>query len=93
MKHVQADLFAEDEARRNRLTDEQRGVIRGRLLNTLAMLEAAAVFPWTDPLDAVHEENRFEREAARLGDEGPTLWAKFDREMDRLYATRKSSGV
>jgi hypothetical protein len=33
--------------------------IRARLEATLAKLAAAATFPWHDPLDAVHEENRF----------------------------------
>lgn len=89
MHPKQADLFAQDESERNTLSDEQRSMIRSRLEATLARLEAASSFPWRDPLDAVHEENRFERDAGLLGEEGAALWVHFDREMDRLYRTRE----
>jgi hypothetical protein len=88
MSHTQADLFAQDNAERNTLSEPRRSAIRARLEATLAKLEAAAIFPWSDPLDAVHEENRFERDSEMLGDEGAILWARFDKEMDRLYATQ-----
>lgn len=88
MNRDQADLFAEQEVERNRLPESSRLAIRTRLEATLARLEAAESFAWSDPLDAVHEENRFERDAAMLGEEGAALWARFDREMDRLYTTR-----
>lgn len=87
MKHTQADLFAQDDAERNKLSESRRLAIRSRLEATLVRLEAAATFPWNDPLDAVHEENRFQRDSEMLGEEGATLWARFDREMERLYAT------
>ena len=89
MNHIQADLFAEDHAERNQLTETRRIAIRQRLEATLARLETAATFPWADPLDAVHEENRFERDADLLGDEGAALWSRFDQQMERLYATRE----
>ena len=63
----QADLFAQDDAERNKLSEPQRAAIRSRLEATLARLEATATFPWEDPLDAVHEENRFQRETELLG--------------------------
>lgn len=88
MSSGQADLFAQDDAERKALSEPQRSTIRLRLEATLARLEAAATFPWRDPLDAVHEENRFERDSQMLGQEGALLWARFDREMDRLYATQ-----
>lgn len=88
MKPTQPDLFAQDDAARNALTDQQRAAIRQRLEATLARLEAAETFPWRDPLDAVHEENRFERDSKELGAEGAVLWARFDKEMDRLHETR-----
>lgn len=88
MKHGQADLFAQDDAERNRLSQPQREAIRARLEATLVRLEAAPIFPWRDPLDAVHEENRFERDVELLGEEGAPLWARFDQVMDRLYATQ-----
>jgi hypothetical protein len=88
MRHTQADLFAQDEAERNKLPESQRLTLRSRLEATLAKLEAAATFPWSDPLDAVHEENRFQRDSEMLGEEGASLWARFDKEMDRLHATR-----
>lgn len=88
MKHTQPDLFAQDNAARNSLSQSQRTAIRERLEATIAKLEAAETFPWRNPLDAVHEENRFERDSKLLGDEGASLWARFDKEMDRLHATR-----
>ncbi len=88
MRSTQADLFAHDNAARGSLSQSQRMAIRARLEATLAKLEAAVTFPWRDPLDAVHEENRFQRDSELLGDEGALLWARFDKEMDRLHATR-----
>jgi hypothetical protein len=88
MKHTQADLFAQDDAERNKLPESRALMLRSRLEATLAELEGVAIFPWSDPLDAVHAENRFQRDAAMLGEEGAALWARFDREMDRLYSTQ-----
>jgi hypothetical protein len=88
MSFIQADLFAQDDAERNTLSESRRIIIRSRLEATLLKLEATASFPWHDPLDAVHEENRFQREAEMLGEEGKSLWARFDRTMDRLHSTR-----
>ena len=88
MSYDQADLFAQDDAERNTLSELQRGKLRSRLQETLARLEACARFPWQDPLDAVHEENRFQYDAEMLGEEGAILWSRFDREMDRLHATQ-----
>ena len=96
MSRDQADLFAAEEDERNRLPESRRLTIIARLEATLARLEAATSFAWPDPLDAVHEENRFERDAGLLGpgllgEKGAALWARFDREMERLYATRAPS--
>ncbi|MFN7398844.1 MAG: hypothetical protein ACK5SX_07225 [Sandaracinobacter sp.] len=88
MKPIQADLFAQDDAERNRLSDSRLLEIRSRLEATLAQLEASTCFFWTDPLDAVHEENRFQRGTEMLGEEGAELWQRFDKEMERLYATQ-----
>jgi hypothetical protein len=93
MRHTQADLFAQDQTERNRLSDSRGSMIRSRLEATLTRLEAAATFPWNDPLDAVHEENRFQRDTEMLGEEGTALWARFDKEMDRLYARQSASDV
>ncbi|MER9223218.1 hypothetical protein NKI48_30915 [Mesorhizobium sp. M0644] len=90
MRLTQADLFAQDDAERNTLLQSQRAAIRSRLEATLARLEATATFPWHDPLDAVHQENRFQRDTEILGEEGAVLWARFDKEMDRLYSTQFS---
>ena len=65
----------------------RRLAVRSRLEATLDRLERSATFPWVDPLDAVHEENRFQRDAEMLGEEGTVFWARFDKEMERLYAT------
>ncbi|ESZ10175.1 hypothetical protein X737_32245 [Mesorhizobium sp. L48C026A00] len=83
-------MFAQDDAERNTLSQSQRVAIRSRLEATLARLEATATFPWHDPLDAVHQENRFQRDTEMLGEEGAVLWARFDKEMDRLYSTQFS---
>ena len=88
MKHAQADLFAQDDAERNSLPESRRLAVLARLEERLAALEAADIFPWDDPLDAVHEENRFQRDTGMLGEEGARLWARFDGQMDRLYATQ-----
>ena len=88
---MQSDLFEQDGAERNTLSESQRMAIRSRLEATLAKLAAAATFPWHDPLDAVHEENRFQRDTEMLGEEGALLWARFDRVMDRLYETQFSA--
>ena len=90
MSFSQADLFAQDDAERNTVSESQRVAIRSRLEATLARLEATATFPWRDPLDAVHEENRFQRETEMLGEGGAPLWARFDKEMDRLHSTQFS---
>jgi hypothetical protein len=60
--------------------------VRQRLLATLARLEAEATFFWHDQLDAIHEEHEFRAGSQLLGAEGEVLWARFDAEMDRLYA-------
>jgi hypothetical protein len=88
MKFTQPDLFVQDNAARNSLLQSQRTAIRARLEATLLRLEAAETFPWRDPLDAVHEENRFQHDSDLLGDEGALLWDRFDKEMDRLLATQ-----
>ena len=86
MSYIQADLFAQDSAERNRITEDMLAAVRARLEVTLARLEAAETFPWSDPLDAVHEENRFQRGTDMLGEDGAALWARFDDVMDRLYS-------
>jgi hypothetical protein len=91
MRQTQADLFAQDDAERNKLSESRRLTIQSRLEATLAQLEATATFPWNDPLDAVHEENRFQRDTEMLGEEGAALWARFDKEMERLYSTQSAS--
>jgi hypothetical protein len=91
MRQTQADLFAQDDAERNKLSESRRLTIQARLEATLAQLEATATFPWNDPLDAVHEENRFQRDTEMLGKEGAALWARFDKEMERLYSTQSAS--
>jgi hypothetical protein len=86
MTIMQADLFAQDATERNSLSESRRSVIRARLEAVLSKLEASSSFPWNDPLDATHEENRFEDDAELLGEEGKMLWVRFDRQMSRLYA-------
>lgn len=88
MRYAQVDLFAQDNAERNILPEAKLASIRERLEATLARLQAAETFPWSNPLDAIHEENRFQRGTEMLGEAGAALWTRFDKEMDRLYATQ-----
>lgn len=88
MKPIQADLFAQDNAERKKLSEAEAAALRARLEATLARLESAEKFPWADPLDAIHEENRFQRAVEKLGEAGVALWERFDKVMDRLYDTR-----
>ncbi len=90
MRYAQQDLFAQDDAERKTFPESRRAEIRSRLEATLVKLEAAETYPWRDPLDAVHEENRFQRDTELLGEEGALLWARFDKEMDRLHEMRLS---
>jgi hypothetical protein len=91
MSNMQSDLFAQDATERNTLSASDRSAIRLRLEATLVRLAASPTFPWSDPLDAVHEENRFQHDTEKLGDEGKALWASFDHEMDRLYGQQSAS--
>ena len=88
MSYIQADLFAQDSIERNRVSEDLLVAARARLEATLSRLEAAESFLWSDPLEAVHEENRFQRGTDMLGEEGVVLWARFDKELDRLYGTQ-----
>ena len=88
MSYIPADLFAQDSIERNRVSEDLLVAVRARLEATLVRLEAAESFPWSDPLEAVDEENRFQRGTDMLGEEGVVLWARFDKEMDRLYGTQ-----
>jgi hypothetical protein len=91
MNYTQADLFAEGKPDTNNLPEAVLASIRERLQATLSRLEETRIFPWSDPLQAVHEENRFQRGSEMLGEEGLLLWERFDKEMDRLYATQEDS--
>lgn len=87
MKYRQADLFAQDQPAGNALSESRRMEIRARLEATIARVTAAETYLWRDPLEAAHEENRFEYDCKLLGEEGAAFWARFDKEMDRLHAT------
>ena len=41
--------------------------------------------------DDLYAENRFQRDSEMLGEEGAALWARFDKEMDRLHETQFSA--
>lgn len=93
MSYTQTDLFAQDDVERNKLPEETKASIRQRLEATLDRLELATSFPWSDPLDAVHEENRFQRGTEMLGGEGVALWERFDQAMDRLHALAEETSI
>ncbi len=61
--------------------------VRARLRATLALVKAAEAMPWGGLLDVIREDNAFRFGKDLLpAAEGASLWAEFDREMDRLYA-------
>ena len=61
--------------------------VRARLRATLALVKAADAMPWGGLLDVIREDNAFRFGKDLLpAAEGASLWAEFDREMDRLYA-------
>jgi hypothetical protein len=88
MKPIQADLFTQDNAARKKLSESEAIALRERLEAIVVRLENAEKFPWSDPLDAIHEENRFQRGIEKLGEDGAWLWERFDKAMDRLYDTQ-----
>lgn len=86
MDYTQTEMFAEVPRAREAISPELLDRVRQRLHATLARLEAEATFCWQDELGAIHEEHEFRAASQLLGAEGEALWAKFDAEMDRLYA-------
>ena len=87
MAYTQVDLFADAPRAREAVSPEVLARVRQRLERALARLEAETAFCWKDELAAIHEENGFRAASELLGAEGHALWARFDSEMDRLYAT------
>jgi hypothetical protein len=85
---VQTELFATQSSLAEPPSEEVVAVIRARLHATLALVKSATSMPWTEPLAVIREDNafRFGKDALPT-EEGAALWAEFDAEMDRLYAT------
>jgi hypothetical protein len=88
MSFAQPELFETQSSFAEPASDEVVAVIRARLHATLALVKSARSMPWTEPLAIIREDNafRFGKDALPV-EEGATLWAEFDAEMDRLYAT------
>lgn len=85
---VQTDLFATQSRGAEPVSEEVVAIIRTRLRATLALVRSAQSMPWTDPLAIIREDNAFRfGKDALPAEEGAALWAEFDAEMDRLYAT------
>ena len=86
MSASQADLFGPARAGEPP-SEEVVGLVRARLHATLALIKAAETMPWTDRLAMIREDNAFRfGKDALPPEEGASLWAEFDAEMDRLYA-------
>lgn len=81
------DMFADSPQATGKVSPELLTRVRERLEATLVRLSAETRFCWASNLDAIHEENRFRSDVRLLGDASGDLWDRFDREMDRLYAT------
>ncbi|MDP3746351.1 MAG: hypothetical protein Q8Q88_04795 [Phenylobacterium sp.] len=85
---VQTDLFATESCVAEAPSEEVAAVIRSRLHATLALVKSATSMPWREPLSIIREDNAFRfGKDALPPDEGARLWAEFDAEMERLYAT------
>lgn len=80
-------MFADSSPASEKVSPELLARVRERLEATLVRLSAETRFCWVSNLDAIHEENSFRSGTLLLGDAGADLWNRFDREMDRLYAT------
>ena len=85
---IQTDLFANPSQVGEAPSDEIVAAIRTRLHATLALVKSATSMPWSEPLSIIREENAFRfGKDALPPEEGAKLWAEFDAEMDRLYAS------
>ena len=89
MSAAQADLFAVTPAapQGNAPSLHILAMVRARLHAALALVEGAPAMPWEGQLAWIREDNAFRHGVGLLPpEEGAALWARFDREMDRLYA-------
>jgi hypothetical protein len=92
MMFVQTDLFANLSQVGESPSDEVVAVIRTRLHATLALVKSATSMPWSEPLSIIREDNAFRfGKDALPPEEGAKLWAEFEAEMERLYATMNDS--
>lgn len=91
MAYTQVDLFSDAPHARDAVPPAIMARVRERLEAALARLENATEFCWTDELAAIHEENGFRAASRLLGAEGKGLWQRFDAELNRLYATVRTS--
>jgi len=90
---VQSDLFVTEPCLAESPNEEVAAVLRSRLNATLALVKSATSMPWTEPLSIIREENAFRfGKDALPAEEGERLWAEFDAEMERLYATANRDG-
>lgn len=86
MSYTQVDMFDDARPVQQKVAPEVILRVKKRLEDTIKRLEREKRFCWSSNLEAIHEENSFRASAALLGDEGDELWARFDRELERLYA-------
>ncbi len=79
----QSSLFDTDRF----VNDQQAASARTRMQEMIERLKAASVPFWRDEAAVILDDGAFQR-AMRLvpPDEAQTLWADFDKEMQRLYA-------
>lgn len=88
MSASQSDLFGSDSNGSGQPSDEIVSLVRAQLRATLSLVKSAKVMPWDDQLEAIHADNAFRYGKEALpAQEAEQLWAEFDREMNRLYAT------
>jgi hypothetical protein len=101
-RETQPDLFAEAPGQPAApapspptvVNEEVAALLRERLHATLALMRRSERMPWPDALTVARVENgfRFDKDALPP-EEGAALWAAFDAEMDRLYATLEGAAT
>jgi hypothetical protein len=87
MSVLQADLFGAPAGKGEPPSEEIVAIVRARLQAALALVESAPEMPWKDQLASIREDNAFRFGKDLLPpEEAAALWARFNVEMDRLYA-------
>ncbi len=87
MSTLQPDLFGTPAPAASEPDPKIVAIVRARLHAALELVTAAEVMPWNDMMTIINQDNAFRFGKDVLpAEEGAALWARFNVEMDRLYA-------